>query len=160
MREETLLTPPATDHRLMPSTRPRLGASAAAFLALLMLTYASIQSSVMRATMAPSIWTELCGGVSTAGEPMAAMAMPGMAESRAAVGASPRGKARPGHANPSACPYCAAAAHPPVLASVTPLRTPVAFVFASFQRIVGDGPRGPPPVQPRARGPPLFPQPL
>ncbi len=53
------------------------------------------------------------------------------------------------------CSYCAAAAHAPTLGLAEPLRPSCAASFASFRLKALRGPRGPPTLAPRARGPPL-----
>ena len=53
------------------------------------------------------------------------------------------------------CSYCAAAAHTPILTTSAPLRPSCAVAFTAFRTASAQGPRGPPPVLPRARGPPL-----
>ncbi len=62
-----------------------------------------------------------------------------------------------GHKAPvshAACSYCAAAAHAPILTASAPLQPSLAVAFAAFRTAAVQGPRGPPSVQPRARGPP------
>ena len=107
---------------------------AAALISLLMLTYASVLSSVMQVEMAHpgGMMGPIC------------LASPTQAHT------SP--KTSQGHQ--AACPYCAAAAHPPIVGSATPLRIAVAYVFSAYHLVSRHGPRGPPALQPRARGPP------
>ncbi len=52
------------------------------------------------------------------------------------------------------CPYCAAAAHVPILTSSAPLPLSCAVAFTGFRMAAVHGPRGPPAVRPRARDPP------
>jgi hypothetical protein len=52
------------------------------------------------------------------------------------------------------CPYCAAAANPPIMMTAPPFRAPTTFAFLTFQTVQPLGPRGPPVAEPRARGPP------
>ncbi len=53
------------------------------------------------------------------------------------------------------CSYCAAAAHTPILTTMALIQPSCAVAFTAFRTAAVHGPRGPPPVQPRARGPPL-----
>jgi hypothetical protein len=141
----------------MNTTKRSIGALAAALIALLMLTYASVLSSVMQVEMA------LPGGMTTplvTGHPtavaMTTMDMPGM--SIASASSTPPHAAPKGdHGHQSDCPYCAAAAHLAILGGVTPVLVSTTFVFAAFHLTASHGPRGPPQVQPRARGPPTRP---
>ena len=133
-------------------THRGLGAIAAALIALLMLSYASVQSTVMQAAMGAPAGA---GSSShTDPDPMAGMVMPGPAQAEASRSAH---AAKPGHANPAACPYCSAAAHLPILGAAAPLRAPSVIRFAALRVAAGHGPRGPPARQPRARGPPSDP---
>jgi Protein of unknown function (DUF2946) len=124
---------------------------AVALLALLMLGYASVCSSVMQAAgMTPSGLSTICGDPGMNG-----MSMPGV-RVLAAMGASHHGH-QPGDnaKHPAACPYCAAAANPAMMSGVTPLRIQTSFVFVAFHPVESHGPRGPPAFKARARGPPL-----
>jgi hypothetical protein len=112
---------------------PNLGAIAAALIAMLMLTYASVASSVMQVEMAAS-----------AGMGPLCLAAPGPSNAKSATH----------HGKEAVCPYCSAAAHAPVLTSATPLRLAVSVVFSAYPLVSSHGPRGPPALQPRARGPP------
>ena len=128
---------------------------AAALIALVMLSYASVQSIVMQTAMAFGADTSPLCGAATAGED--SISMSGMGVGRTAT-ASPHSRSRPQeHGHRVACPYCAAAAHAPVITTVAPLQISTAFVFAAFRVTAGRGPRGPPACQPRARGPPADP---
>jgi predicted metal-binding membrane protein len=142
----------------MHTTKRSIGAFAAALIALLMLTYASILSSVMQVEMAlPGGMTPLVTGP-PAPAAMPNMDMPGMSMESASPTphhAAPKGD----HGHQSDCPYCAAAAHLAILGGVTPVLVSVAFVFAAFHLTASHGPRGPPELQPRARGPPSDPMP-
>ena len=114
-----------------------------------MLTYASIRSTVMQVEMAsPAAMASLCGGK--------AGAMSGMGPARDWTPPSAPG-VKHGGVHSTACPYCAVAGHLPILGDATPLRVPTAFVFTAFRVVAGHGPRGPPTLQPRARGPPTDP---
>ena len=128
--------------------RSGIGALAAALFALLMLSCASVQSNVMQMAMAAATGQPM-GGSGVADPAMAAMV--GMAARPQTASSGLRSK---GHAPAKACPYCAAAAHPPLVGTAPPWRTPSAFTFAAFRVVASHGPGGPPAPQPRARGPP------
>ncbi len=119
-------------------------------MALAMLGYAAVQSTVMQVAMvAAPVGPPMCDG---------AMAVAGMSMGGNARASAPRGHAagsERGHK--AACPYCAAAAHAPLVATAAPLRASTALVFTGFRVVAGHGPRGPPAFQPRARGPPAEP---
>ncbi len=127
---------------------------AAALIALVMLSYASVQSILMQTAMAfGGDASPICGATAAieAATPMLGMAM----------GSGPTSSRqtrfhRPEHGK-AACPYCAAAAHAPVITTAAPLRASATFVFAAFRVMASHGPRGPPSRQPRARGPPADP---
>ena len=127
---------------------------AAALIALVMLSYASVQSIVMQTAMAFGGDTSPVCGASAAAE--AATPMLGMAMASAPTASRQVRSHRP-EPGKAACPYCAAAAHAPVITTVAPLRASTAFVFAAFRVVSSHGPRGPPACQPRARGPPADP---
>ena len=133
----------------------------AALVALLMLSFASVQSIVMQATMPPSgDMTPLCGDLADKAPPASeAMSMPGMDMDQAIKAAAPSHEHHSGasHGHKSSCPYCAAASHAPILGNAIPLRHAVGFVFTAFRVVASHGPRGPPACQPRARGPPVDP---
>ncbi len=133
----------------MRGQRSGAGSFAAALIALLMLSYASVQSSVMQIAMAGAVGQPMRDGPSGA---MAAMDAMEAGPAKASSPAPPKG-----HAPAKSCPYCAAAAHPPVIGTAAPWRAPSAFVFAAFRVVASHGPRGPPTRQPRARGPPSDP---
>jgi hypothetical protein len=56
----------------------------------------------------------------------------------------------------AACPYCAVAHHVAVLAFAAPAPSPSAVLFPGYRTVAARGPRGPPSVLPRARGPPFL----
>lgn len=142
----------------MQTTRPSLGAFTAALVALLVLTYASVVSNVMQVEMAlPGGMTPLCTGHPLGGS-MAIIALPGMSMARAGP-VAPHIDTKSDHGHQKDCPYCAAAAHLAILGSTTPVLASVAFVFAALHLTASHGPRGPPQLQPRARGPPPNPMP-
>jgi hypothetical protein len=133
----------------MVHARRQSGWVAAALLALVMLSYASVQSIVMQAAAAsPARLGALC---SSGGRH--AMAMPGMDPTAYGSPSSGQGFGRSADHH-GGCPYCAAAANPPMAADCTPIRVPAAVAFVAFQNVASHGPRGPPAATPRARGPP------
>ena len=111
-----------------------------------MLSYAFVQSSVMQVTMAAAIAQPMCD---------ASMAALGGMEALPDK-ASPAAPSK-GRAPAKSCPYCAAAAHLPLVGTAMPWRAPSAFTFAAFRVVASHGPRGPPACRPRARGPPSDP---
>ncbi|HEY2050280.1 MAG TPA: DUF2946 family protein [Caulobacteraceae bacterium] len=117
-----------------------MGTTGAAIIAVLLLSYAFVQSTVMQAAVAAAVPAiPVCGMGSVTGAPADA------------------GKA-PAHApNQSTCPFCAAASHPPLVGALIIAPIPVAIVFVAFIPLESHGPRGPPPLPPRARGPPITP---
>jgi hypothetical protein len=111
-------------------------ACAAALLAVALLGFAYVQSLVMQMP------GDMPGRVT-----MAICTSTGM------------GHVNVGHGVPSqkpqkACPYCAAAAHAPVSASVAPMPAATAVAWISYAAIRPLGPRGPPGFAAKARGPP------
>ena len=131
---------------------------AAALVALLMLAYASVQSSVMQVAMAAAAARPLNAGAGDA--PMSAMTGMETTQATPALRAGfAQGHAHGGHAHAptKSCPYCAAAAHAPLIETGALWRAPSAFSFAAFRAVASHGPRGPPARQPRARGPPTPP---
>jgi hypothetical protein len=86
--------------------------------------------------------------------PICGMGAVGMAAMPGPVHASQHhaGKA---HTDAAACPYCAAAHHVATLSVQPPLKPSSCVSFAAYRTVAALGPRGPPPVLPRARGPPL-----
>ena len=118
-------------------------------MALLMLSYASVQSQLMRMTASATAAPPMCGGPA---DPAMASMQEMAGPAKAAAGTSSKS-----HAPARSCPYCAAAAHPPLIGTATPWRTPSTFTFTAFRVVASQGPRGPPACQPRARGPPADP---
>ena len=147
--------------------RSRIGAVTAALLALLMLSFASVQSITMQAAMAaaggmPRVGDDSTSAEATSSMPMsvAGMSMAGMAMDQpppAKISAARHHRSAPEHRK-DACPYCAAAAHAPIMGAAPLLRMAMAFVFTAFLVVASHGPRGPPSFQPRARGPPAHPR--
>jgi hypothetical protein len=120
------------------------GRLAAVLIALLMLSYASVRSTVMQVAMAsPAAGVPMCGGDAPA---MAMGALAHAAPARA-------GKATPG--DTKNCPYCAAAAHPPLASQPAPPLSSGAVQFVAYRVRTLHGARGPPARRPRARDPPV-----
>jgi hypothetical protein len=113
-------------------------------LALVLQGDAVVRSTVMQLVgMPPSVdGAPLCG--------MGAMTMAAMPGHPRASHAH-AGKA---HTDAAACPYCAVAHHLATLAVQPPLRPSSCVSFPAYRVVAARGPRGPPLVLPRARGPP------
>ena len=107
----------------------------AALLAVALLSYAGVKSTVMQVAMATAVAD--CG--------MPAKSMAGMAKTAHQVEKSTKGEA---------CPFCADAAQAPLIAPTTPLHAPTAVVFVQTPPTLPLGARAPPAFAPRARGPP------
>jgi hypothetical protein len=120
-----------------------LGTTGAALIAVLLLSYAFVQSTVMQAAAAsPTSAAPICGMASIAGM----------------GGALADGGKATGHAaHHAACPFCAAAANPPLAGALILAPIPTTFAFVTFVALQSHGPRGPPAREPRARGPPIAP---
>ncbi len=129
-------------------TRPlNFAARLAAFLAVGLLTFAGVKSTVMQALdSAPAKMASAC--------PMGMPDMPGMDMS------APSGKAdKSGGGQTSGaetCPFCVAAAHVALQAVAEPIPAPVSVAWVAPPPISDRSARGPPLVQPRARGPPIV----
>jgi hypothetical protein len=130
--------------------RRSIGPVAAALVALLMLGYASVRSTLMQAVGMPA-----SSAAVACADP--GMSMPGMSHA-ARIGPERHAGHAPGQGvkHPAACPYCAAAAVSAVMAGVTAPRIPTSFVFVVFHPVESHGPRGPPAFEARARGPPVV----
>ena len=116
----------------------------AAFLAVALLAFAGVKSTVMQAQMAQAESLALCGPGST----MAGMDM-GADESGA--------KSDPARsAAHKACDFCSAAAHAPTLSFAAVFHAPTAVAFHPAAVVASLGPRGPPSFRPTATGPPGF----
>jgi hypothetical protein len=121
--------------------RPFRPSFVAAFLAVALLAFAGVRSTVMQAEMAAAPQA-LCGE-------RAADSMPGMATEHA-----PADLAGKAHMK-AQCDFCAAAHHAPLLASAAPLFVPAAARFTPAPGPASLGPRGPPAFDARARAPPI-----
>lgn len=115
----------------------------AALLAVALLTYAGVASTVMQVRMglAP---TADCSMANMAGMPAIVSSAHQAHGSKAALATS----------KPQICPFCADAAHAPLVAFTEPLRPPSSAVFVVAAARPPLGARAPPSFQPRARGPP------
>lgn len=117
-------------------------AYATALLAVALLTFATVRSTVMQAAeLAPSA-AHGCG-----------MAMGGMA-------AMPRGAGQARHSSGKArplCEFCIAAAHAPLTALMAPPPAPQAVAWIPPVPRPVLGARGPPAFRPKARAPPAVP---
>ncbi len=111
--------------------RARGAGLAAALLAVLLLGFATVRSTVMQVEMASASAMADCG-----------MDMGGASKA-----------AKPGKA-PAGCPFCAAAACPPVGPAVVALPVSGAVDWVRWTPFAPRGARAPPPVAARARGPP------
>jgi hypothetical protein len=141
---------------LTPSARHHLGAIAAALLALALLSYASVQSAVMQLVMvSPLAAMPMCDAGRSGGEAMDGMAAPAVAPATASAAHHGRQGPDPSPNRPPACPYCAVASHAPVMAGVVAPPQVAVFVYAVYRIVTLQGARGPPVLQPRARGPPV-----
>lgn len=128
----------------------------AALVALLMLSFASIQSIVMQATMPISgEMTPICGHADSVTAMAVAMTL--MRADHASAASTDDHRSGLPHPHQAACPYCAAASHAPILGSVVAIRPSTNCIFTAFRTAASLGPRGPPAAQPRARGPPSYP---
>ncbi|MGH6986370.1 MAG: DUF2946 family protein [Caulobacteraceae bacterium] len=116
-------------------------------IALAMLSYAQVRSFVMRAGVeGVAQATTICSlsgldGISTSAAPD-----PGHASS-----------GHSGAKHHGVCPFCAAAASPPLISTAAFCPLPVTFVWPSFGAREDHAVRGPSPTEARARGPPLGP---
>lgn len=110
-------------------------AHAAALIAVALLSFAFTQSAVMQATGAmPGMTMVICTAQ-------------GAVQVNADHGA-PAGKSQ------AACPFCAAASHAPLAASIDPIPQAAAVAWTAYPALRPLGPRGPPARAPNARGPP------
>ena len=113
-------------------------------LAVLLQADAVVKSTVMNLVgMAPAA----AGAAPVCSPAMGAMA--GASQAHAA------GRTEPAHGDRAVCSYCAAAAHAATLSFMPPVQPSCAVSFAAFLQTSVHGPRGPPSIPPRARGPPL-----
>jgi hypothetical protein len=129
-----------------------MGPVAAALLALLLLGYASVRSTVMQAVGMPS-----SGVASVSGETvMYGVPTPGMSDMAAQDATHPAGHqpAKTGKER-AACPYCAVAANTALMGETIAPNISAFFVFVAFQPADSHGPRGPRAFESRARGPPV-----
>jgi hypothetical protein len=113
----------------------------AAFFAVALLTFAGVKSTAMQALDAAAVPTT----VSCPDMPGMVMTVP-----------APITKGGDGaHKTTAAtCAFCVAAAHAPLHTVTEPLRAPIAVAWIAPPPVSDHSPRGPPLVQPKARGPP------
>ena len=138
----------------MSRARPRPLSTAAALLALLMLSFASLQSIVMQVAQGPPGAAMLiCGKVDPSGA--TAVATAGMQLHLAVAASAPTHPQGGPHQHHNLCLYCSAAGHAPVLAQAALLRSASAWAFPVHQPPASLGPGGPRPQRSRARGPPI-----
>jgi len=110
----------------------------AAFIAVVTLALATIQSAVMQAAdNSPGGAMVMCGS------PSPATASPSASKHGAAPDKAHKG-----------CPICAAAAHVPLCAAETPIPVAAEVAWTAYEAPGALGPRGPPSFTPSARGPP------
>ena len=117
--------------------RSSAAAMTAAFLAVALLSFATIKSVVMQAADASPFASAHC---------MAGMAMDG------------GGKTSPAKSAASACAFCSVAAHAALVSVAEPIACPVSMVWRPRPLPRASGIRGPPEHVPSARGPPLSPE--
>ena len=113
-------------------------------LAVLLQADAVVKSTVMNLV-----------GMGPASAGVMPMCSPAMVSMAAASPFHAPGRPEPAHGDRAVCGYCAAAAHAATLSFTPPVQPSCAASFAAFLQTSAQGPRGPPPVPPRARGPPL-----
>jgi hypothetical protein len=128
--------------------RPFLAAWATALLAVALLSYASTKSIVMQAMDAsPAGMSVICSAQMGAG-------MSTFVDD--ATGRLVRIPVAPGKGKPAVCPFCSAAAHAPLLASIIPFAHSSAVEWLTWSPSTINGPRGLPAFEARARGPPVL----
>lgn len=139
-------------------TRPGAALVVTVALALLMQSFASVQSILMQATMSASGYmVPICSDRVDDGP--AKVSVPGLnGDQSGAVGTPPHdhGPGAP-HSHESVCPFCAASVHAPIIWQAAPLRPAMSFVFIAFHFVTNHSPRGPPACVFRARAPPAIP---
>jgi hypothetical protein len=121
-------------------TRPLdLAARMAAFFAVALLTFAGVKSTVMQALDAAAVpMTVSCPD------------MPGMVMSVPAKGGDAANKS-----TAATCAFCVAAANVALQSVAEPIPAPTCVAWVAPPRVSDHSPRGPPLVQPKARGPPI-----
>ena len=119
----------------------------AAFLAVGLLAFAGVKSTVMQALdAAPAKVATAC--------PMGMSDMPGMEMSGASGKADKSGGAPA--SSMANCPFCIASAHVALQTVAEPIPAPISVAWIAPPPVSDHGPRGPPLVQPKARGPPIL----
>ena len=125
-----------------------LAARAAAILAVVLLTFASIQSVVMQAAEAAAPAMPANCPMGMAGMDMS---MPGMDMTH--EGGAPAEKG----GGAKVCAFCSAAAHAALLTLAAPLPVSIAVAWLTYAPTATRGVADPPPFLPKARGPPASP---
>jgi hypothetical protein len=107
-------------------------------LAVALFSLAAVRSIEMQVAMnAPGASTPLCGMM--------------------AMGHAAHQETAPHQKGAVACAFCAAAAHAPIGAAPPAVRASSTIAWASYATLTPLGPRGPPSITARSRGPPRFP---
>jgi hypothetical protein len=113
---------------------PHFAASLAAFLAVGLLVFAGVKSTVMQAqAAAPSTVAVACPD-------MPGMVMPAKADPHKSAAAT--------------CSFCIAAANVALQSVAEPIPAPIAVAWIAPPPVADHSARGPPSFQPKARGPP------
>jgi len=134
--------------------RPKAISAAAALLALLLLAFASVQSTVMQSAMASvDAIAPICGDHNPGGSAV----LVGLASTTPEQAAAGSDHNRHGttHGADGPCVFCAAAAHAPALQQTGLIAYSSRCEFAAYAPVASHGPRGPPGVRHRARDPPF-----
>jgi len=133
---------------------PGRTSTTAALLALLMLLFASVQSTVMQArAMLADGTMPICGTAGPSAGLSAATA--DVALKRAAAPSAPDHRPAVPHHHVGVCPICAAAGVLPILGQAVPVPDSTVLAFTAYPGFASHRPRGPPAERSRARGPPL-----
>ena len=130
---------------------------AAALLALFLQSFATVQSLVMEATMAPSgDMASMCGDHGDKAMAKSAMMIAEIAGQPAAAQDHHHPPTLP-HGGKAVCPFCAAASHASIIGHAATPRQVVEFAYIAFRLEASQGPRAPPLRRFRARDPPTDP---
>ena len=125
----------------------------AAFMAVALLAFAGVKSTVMQVAMAAAANPADCGM-----SPAEMAAMGGAMQADPFTASPPKAPAPTPAAKPvktgEVCGFCVDAAHAPLVAQAEPLRPPSAVAFIVPPARPPLGARAPPAFAPKARGPP------
>jgi hypothetical protein len=124
-----------------------------ALVALLMLLFASVQSTIMQTQVALAAGTTpICGSA----DPSAGhgIATAHTALKLAATSSTPDQPPTVPHHHGAVCPICAAAGVLPILGQAVPIPDSTVLAFTAYPGFANHRPRGPPAQRSRARGPP------